>query len=178
MMVVTQVTDFLSLLVLFADVFIVMLLVLLLVPSVRQKGFLSELWSFLRRHALTIGFVAALISMSGSLFFSEIAKYTPCELCWFQRICMYPQVLLLGIAAWKRDVLVVKRYFLPLAVVGGVIAAYQYVTQVAAVTSFCSADAVSCSSSYVFHLGYITIPMMAFTGFALIVLSALIAKRR
>ena len=53
--------------------------------------------------ALVLAFLVAAISMSGSLYFSEGAHFTPCKLCWYQRIAMYPLVPVLGLAAWRRD---------------------------------------------------------------------------
>ncbi|MCS0543365.1 disulfide bond formation protein B, partial [Aeromonas veronii] len=52
---------------------------------------------------LFIAFAAALISTLGSLYFSEIQKFVPCELCWYQRIFMYPLAIILGIAIFKKN---------------------------------------------------------------------------
>ena len=60
--------------------------------------------------------IPALLAMIGSLYYSEIVHYQPCTLCWYQRIAMYPLVLILGIAAWRRD-LGVRIYAIPLAAV-------------------------------------------------------------
>ena len=65
--------------------------------------------------ALGLAWVVALIATLGSLFYSQIAHYVPCELCWYQRIAMYPMALLLAIAALRRDS-GVRRYLIPLAV--------------------------------------------------------------
>ena len=69
------------------------------------------------------GFVVAAIATGGSLFFSEIAGFPPCELCWFQRICMYPLSILLLIIAWHGDNRA-ARYLLPLPVVGAGVSIY------------------------------------------------------
>jgi len=82
----------------------------------------------LSRFALAGAWMVALLAMTGSLYFSEVAHYTPCLLCWYQRIAMYPLVLVLGIAAWRRD-LGIRLYAIPLAAVGSVISAYHYLLE-------------------------------------------------
>src|SRR3989344_1769555 len=123
---------------------------------------------FFRRHALLFSFIVALIATSGSLFYSEIAGYTPCVLCWYQRIFMYPLVLVLGAAliGKKRGVV---RYDAPLAAAGGLIALYHYSLQrfPLLLSAPCEAGA-SCARVYTFTFGYVTIPMMALTAFLLI----------
>lgn len=71
-----------------------------------------------------LAWVTALIATLGSLYFSEIQKFNPCPLCWYQRICMYPLVVILGIAAFRSDY-GARKYALSLAVIGWSIALYQ-----------------------------------------------------
>lgn len=134
-------------------------------------------------HALTLMLITALAATLGSLFFSDIAGWTPCKLCWLQRICMYPQVVLLAIALWKRDVNV-ARYLLALSVIGVLIAVYHYHEQVvAALTPVdpsvpCDATGVSCAATQIhFTFGYITLPMMALTVFLLNILGSVAVLR-
>ena len=77
-----------------------------------------------RENRLYLAWIVALIATLGSLYFSELRGFNPCILCWYQRICMYPQVLLLGIAAFAGEV-GIRRYALPLAVIGWFTALYQ-----------------------------------------------------
>lgn len=130
------------------------------------------------RNGLQFAFVVAFVSMLGSLFYSEIARYTPCELCWYQRILMYPQALLLLIALVKRD-LGVTKYTLWISLIGALVAGYHYLLQLNLVPAPCSAVgySVACSQRFVMEYGYITIPMMAFTGFVLILLTMLAVRR-
>ena len=120
------------------------------------------------RWALPAAFLVALVSMVGSLFFSEIAKYTPCELCWFQRILMYPLVLILGIAVVRKERLMAP-YVMVLTLIGAVIAAYHYSLQLG-VTPLapCSEIMGSCAAKQSMTYGYITIPVMSLTAFILI----------
>jgi disulfide bond formation protein DsbB len=106
--------------------------------------------------------------MGGSLYFSEVANYTPCPLCWYQRIAMYPLVVILGIAALRSD-LAVRRYVLPLVAIGSVISIYHYqLERFPSQTSVaCSAD-VPCTVVWIWRFHYISIPFMALSAFALI----------
>jgi disulfide bond formation protein DsbB len=117
------------------------------------------------------GWLATLVAatcMAGSLYYSEHAHFTPCKLCWYQRICMYPLVLVLLIAAARRD-RAVRVYAVPLAVVGAAIALYHFQLQLFPDQStFCAVEA-PCTTKEVEELGFITIPFMAFCGFAAIV---------
>ncbi|MFB6099679.1 MAG: disulfide bond formation protein B [Candidatus Nanohalobium sp.] len=91
--------------------------------------------------------------------------WTPCRLCWFQRILMYPLVLLFGVS-WLLDTDVAE-YAVPMATIGGGIAAYHYMIQ--RIEQFhsagCSIMQVSCDTEYTFYMGIVTIPFMAFTAF-------------
>jgi disulfide bond formation protein DsbB len=127
----------------------------------------SALAGFLSRNGIKLGFLVALAATSGSLFFSEGAGFEPCRLCWFQRVFMYPQVVLLGLAWLKKDSKIVD-YSLALAIIGALISLYHnYVYYTTQVAGFCGlgASGISCATRYFSEFGYITIPMMALTGF-------------
>jgi hypothetical protein len=131
-----------------------------------------------RKYGGLAAFIVALTALSGSLYFSEIAGYEPCKLCWFQRIFMYPLVLVLGIAVYKKDY-AAKRYVVPMAIIGAVIAAYHYVsaTLVKAAAVSCTLDGPSCFVDYFTDYGYVTIPMMALTAFMAIGILAWLWKK-
>lgn len=123
------------------------------------------------QHNLKLAFIVALTATLGSLFYSDIAKFTPCILCWFQRIFMYPQAILLGIAAYKRDY-GIKVYATALSLVGGAISVLHYYEQITYNPLIPCASvgySVSCTERFVMTYGYITIPLMALTAFALII---------
>lgn len=119
--------------------------------------------------------LVSLIAMLGSLYFSEIEGFIPCELCWYQRISMYPLVLILGIATFKND-LQVPRYVLPLSLLGGSISVLHYLEQ--KVPGFGGikpcVSGVPCSSEYINWMGFITIPFLALIAFVLITIAMLI----
>ena len=139
-----------------------------------QKGL-----RFFKNNYLVLAFTVALTATSGSLFYSEIAGYEPCKLCWFQRIFMYPQVFILGLALYKKENLVAP-YSLLLSLIGAAIALYHYLLQLNIAPSLpCSAVgySVACSKIFVMNFGYITIPFMAFSAFLLLIFLALIKKK-
>lgn len=130
--------------------------------------------------AFILAFVVAFVAMAGSLVYSEIIGYEPCKLCWFQRIFMYPQVFILGLALIKKD-RAAADYSIILSVVGAIIAGYHYLLQRGAVpATTCSVVgySVSCAQKFVMQYGYITIPLMALTAFVAIALLMLAYKRR
>lgn len=129
---------------------------------------------------LWFAFLISLFSMLISLFYSDIALYTPCLLCWYQRIFMYPQVFILGLAIYKKDVMVVG-YSIILAAVGALIALYQVYLQLGGASiGVCTtvANTVSCTTKYVLEFGYVTIPVMSLTTFLLILISMLSLKMK
>ena len=115
--------------------------------------------------ALWLAFLIALTATSGSLYFSQVAGLEPCHLCWYQRIAMYPLVLILGIAAWRGDI-GIRRYVAPLATIGAVIAAYHVVLQrlPGLPTVSCSLTA-PCNAIELERFGFVTIPFMALVAF-------------
>lgn len=118
---------------------------------------------------LLFSWILAIIATAGSLYFSEILHYVPCTFCWYQRILMYPLVILLGRAFYEQD-LKIHRYILPLSILGMLVSGYHYSLQkIPALQHFemCQSG-VPCSGEYINWLGFITIPFLAFIAFTLI----------
>ena len=119
------------------------------------------------------------VSTTISLFFSSVLEYEPCVLCWYQRICLFPLILILGAGLFPFDKGVV-RYALPLAAVGGVIAFYHTLLYGGIIPESiqpCS-KGVSCTEKYFELFGFVSIPMLSFLAFSTIVTLLLILKRR
>lgn len=120
---------------------------------------------------LYTAWIVSVIATLGSLYFSEIHGFIPCELCWYQRILMYPLTLVLGIGTFQND-LAVKKYVLPMAVIGWSISLFHYLQQ--KVPGFAKikpcVDGVPCSAEYINWLGFITIPFLALIAFTLIII--------
>jgi mannose/fructose/N-acetylgalactosamine-specific phosphotransferase system component IIC len=128
-------------------------------------------------YGLRLAWLVSIVATLGSLFYSQVAHYIPCELCWYQRIAMYPLVVVLGIAVVRRDE-AVRRYVIPVAAIGAIISTYHYVIQQfpdLAVTS-CSATGVPCTGHWVWKFGFVSIPLMALACFGTI-LAVLILDR-
>ena len=101
--------------------------------------------------------------------FSEVAGFIPCELCWYQRICMYPLHLLTLFAALTSDYRF-ARYLLPLPIVGAGVSVYHLLIENAVIKepSACQIGGAGCAVKWINEFGYITIPTLALTGFALL----------
>ncbi|TRY26297.1 disulfide bond formation protein B [Brevibacillus sp. LEMMJ03] len=132
----------------------------------------------IKEYALFGSWVVSLIATAGSLFFSEVMKYIPCELCWFQRIFMYPLVILLGVAAAKKDYHM-SSYALILSVIGGCISLYHYLIQkVPALNDLGTAcGIIPCNTDYINWLGFITIPFLALVAFIMIAVLQVFIRR-
>lgn len=123
---------------------------------------------FIEDYALYFAWLISLIATLGSLYFSEIREFVPCELCWIQRIFMYPLTILLGIAAFTNDIRM-RLYILPLTIIGGSISLYHYLVQ--KVPGFANikpcVQGVPCNIQYINWFGFVTIPFLALTAFTL-----------
>ena len=115
----------------------------------------------------------------GSFFFSEIMELPPCNLCWYQRIFMFPLPIVLFMGLFPFDPKVV-RYGLPLAIGGWLVAAYHMLLHVGIIpesVSPCS-QGVSCKTDYLDLFGFVSIPLLSFTAFSATVALLVVLKRR
>ena len=122
-------------------------------------------------------FLVASIATGGSLFFSEIAGFIPCELCWYQRICMYPLSIITLLAALANDRRV-ARYLLPLPLFGAGVSVYHLLVEngVVGQSKTCLISAPGgCGVKWINEFGYVTIPTLALTAFALLFAFLLLA---
>ena len=128
--------------------------------------------SLSRRLPLFIALLAAWIATLGSLYFSEVAGFVPCKLCWVQRIFMYPLAEILLVAVLRRDDNV-PYYVLPLSLIGMSVSTYHYLlqkTDLFTEGAVCSGG-VPCNIDYINWLGFITIPFLALTAFVIITIA-------
>ena len=121
---------------------------------------------FLDKHFLMLSFFISLVSSVFPLVYSEIINYLPCYLCWWQRIFMFPGMIMYAIALWDRDRKVI-RYVTPLFFLGFLVSVYQNFFYYFGGSDLpCDASGVSCYQRVVSEFGgYISIPMMALTAF-------------
>jgi disulfide bond formation protein DsbB len=123
--------------------------------------------------------VVAASAVLGALFFSEVMNLPPCLLCWYQRIFMFPLVLLLPLGLFPFDPGIV-RYALPLAAVGGAIALFHVLLTwwlIPERITPCT-QGVPCGSNPIELFGFISIPLLSLTAFAVIIALLLAARRR
>ena len=136
----------------------------------RESLFGSELW---------LAWGIALVATLGSLFFSEYADFTPCRLCWFQRIAMYPLAAVLLVGALRREARSAVQYALVFPIAGAIVAIYHIYIEInpSAESASCKVGA-PCSVKWIEEFGYVTIPVLALTAFAAIAGLLLLAWSR
>ena len=126
----------------------------------------SSTWS---RLGLFGSLIAALAATMGSLYFSEVSGFTPCTLCWYQRILMYPLAGLLALGIMRRDNHL-PHLVLPFSLLGQGVAVYHFLlqkTQMFGAPSSCGVG-VTCTTVWIDWFGFITIPLLAMLGFMVI----------
>ncbi len=124
-----------------------------------------------------LAWIIALVATVGSLFFSEVMQLPPCVLCWYQRIAMYPLVVVIGAGIIMRDTKL-KSYALPLSLIGLAISIYHNLLYYGILPESIApcTQGISCTTVQFQWLGFITIPLMALTAFIGISLCLLFSK--
>ena len=170
-MTIDTVTLFFALLAVALQLGIALTLLSFLIPSAR-----IALMDAIAPIALLMAAAIAVVSMLGSLYLSEVAKFTPCKLCWYQRTAMYPSAILLVIAAFRGDG-TVRRYVLPLVGLGAIISSYHILLERFPNLESGTCDPTNpCSLIWFEKFGFVTIPVMALTAF--LAIAGLLSIRR
>ncbi|MBI3443069.1 disulfide bond formation protein B [Candidatus Woesebacteria bacterium] len=133
---------------------------------------------YLTKHIAYIAWMQALVATLGSLYFSEVRHFSPCILCWYQRILMYPLVLIIAVGILKKDK-GLHDYVLPMSILGLLIALYHVLLEkgiLPEAVAPCTLGA-SCTIKYVGYFGFITIPVMSLTAFIVITMCMIIFKK-
>ena len=135
-----------------------------------QKAKLNEFLPYL-------AWIIAVIATAGSLFFSEVMQLPPCVLCWYQRVAIYPLVLIIGSGIIMRDSRM-KSYALPICLIGLAVSIYHNLLYYGLIPESITpcAEGISCTSRQIEWLGFITIPLMALTSFISLALCLLFYK--
>lgn len=113
--------------------------------------------------------LVATIATLGSLFFSEVMEQPPCILCWYQRILMYPLVIIFLVGLFPLDKNIFK-YSVPFVIIGWLTALYHNLLQheiISEAMTPCS-QGIPCSTKYMSIFGFLTIPMLSFIAFSII----------
>jgi Disulfide bond formation protein DsbB len=169
-MIVRSMTLLFSMLTVVADLAVIVFTVLAIAArhSEGAADVRDRVWERAGDIALPMAFLVGLTCTLGSLYYSEIAHFDPCKLCWFQRIAMYPLPLLLGIATLRRD-RAIRIYAIPMALVGASISIYHYQLERFPNQTHLSCTLDSpCTTVWFWKFHYISLPMMALSGFLLI----------
>ena len=164
-------TNFFLVLTLVADAVVVAgaLLGLAALVSKRARARALDVARFVGPQAVLVAWIVALVTMLGSLYYSEHAGYLPCELCWYQRILMYPLVIVLGVGWLRRDSKVWMTAA-PFVVIGAPLSLYHWLVE--RVPSFAESSSCSivapCTAPYFEKLGFVTLAWMCLSSFLLI----------
>src|SRR4051812_10821806 len=162
---------FFTILTLLANVAVIVAAVLALgalaSPRIRSVG--AALLGAVGPSARAFAWIVATVTTLGSLYYSEIANFVPCRLCWYQRICMYPLAVILLVGLLLKDRRV-RWYAAPFVIVGAPLSLYHWLVERVdffAKSSSCSAEA-PCTVPWFQELGYVTLAFMALSAFLLI----------
>ena len=138
----------------------------------------SALFQWIKKYSVHIGFLIAFAGVFGSLMYSEVFKFAPCTFCWWQRIFLYPQVIVFGLGAYYHE----KKIWITgvvLSLIGICFSAYHVLLQAGIVgaNAACVTSGVSCEKIDVLIFGWITIPIMCLVLFASILTVSYVAHR-
>jgi len=139
-----------------------------------REGEQARGWSF-----IFASWLVACVSTLASLFLSDVMHVVPCVLCWYQRICMYPLVLLLPVGMFAPDRNLI-RYTLPLASLGLGLAVFHLLVVAGYVPESMQpcTQGVPCSEVQVQWFGFVTVPLLSALSFLLIIVLLLVGHRR
>jgi disulfide bond formation protein DsbB len=140
-----------------------------------RVAFAREAGSAVAGAAPWLSFLVAAGATAGSLYFSEVANYVPCRLCWFQRTAMYPLSVILLVAAIRHD-RGARFYVVPLAAIGALVSSYHYLLEwkPSLEGGACSAVGPACADIWFREFGFVTLAFMALAGFLSIIVFSLV----
>ncbi len=129
---------------------------------------------FLQKHALYFAWLISLIGFCLSVFYGEVLGNPPCPLCWYQRVALFPLVILLGMAAYRKDVFIVN-YALPIVFLGAAVAVFHFLQPYISLFQKVKVCRWGTPCS---HTGFsLVFPLLSAIGFFLIALLLLIERK-
>jgi len=168
----TDIVILLSVLGVVGQVLVALGIVVGVLALVGVRGPLDWIRNLLWGYELWGAFVVAAFATGGSLFYSQVAGFIPCEFCWFQRMMMYPLSILTLLIAARGDNRA-ARYLLPLPVVGAGTSIYHMLLEhhVIKEPGACTLTGGGCTANWIalHSFGYLTIPTLALTAFLLLI---------
>ena len=144
-------------------------------PSHHVQDTATHMITITQRASSYVAFIAALVAMLGSLYFSEITGFIPCTLCWYQRILMYPLTVILLVGILRKD-RGIYYYVLPFSLLGIFVSTYHYLiqkTDLFSNTNACTTG-IPCSTTWINWFGFVTIPFLALIAFLTITIMMLV----
>lgn len=150
--------------------------ILLISFFIKKQSFVQKISKYIGENAVAASLLVATMATVSSLFLSEVAGFPPCKLCWFQRIFMYPQVIVLGAVLLLND-MKARIIALILSIIGFVIAVYHILVQFFPASFKCSDEIANCALKSFTYYGYITIPVMSATTFLMIIVLLIFSFR-
>lgn len=134
---------------------------------------------FFRENLAQLALLQTTVAAAGSLYFSEVLKFPPCILCWYQRIFMYPLVVILAVGIWKKDKNL-PLFVLPLSIAGAIIAIYHnllYYKIIPQSQAPCTLG-ISCTTKQIEWFGFVTIPLLSLAAFAAVTILMLLFRKQ
>ncbi len=170
-------THYLALLTIIGAVFVVLFAIFVAYQSYKKD--IGKYAQCFGNYIFPLGFFITLGGTFLTLFYSEVLHYAPCDLCWYQRVFLYPQIFMFAYAWYKKD-LAVLPYVLVLSVFGFLVAVYHHALQIGFdLMKPCSTAlfAVDCAKPSFIEFGFVTFPFMAVVLFGFLsVLSWVVIK--
>lgn len=164
-------TRFLSVLSILGTIGFAIGLAMFIYSFTSEKEF--KLVSLIAKYILPIGFLLTILGVFLTLYYQYSVGYAPCELCWYQRIFLYPQMFMFGYAWYKKDMKVLPHAFM-LSLIGFAIAVYHHILQLGYnIYKPCSTApfAVDCAKPSFIEYGFVTFPFMAAVLFGWLLLT-------
>ncbi len=134
--------------------------------------------NWFKKHALYIAWIVALVATLGSLYFQYVMGFPPCVLCWYQRIAMYPLVVIIPIGIIRKDI-VLPLYIMTLGLIGSAIAIYHNLLYYKIIPDSLAPCAlgVSCTTKFVEWFGFLTIPLLSLIALIIITVCGFVAYK-
>jgi len=150
-------------------IFLQVIILLIAINFIFNRSQNNKILIFFKNYTFYLGFLAALGAVVLSLFYSDVVGYPPCELCWIQRVFLYPQLVLFGMELYKKEKSIVD-FSIAFAILGSITSIYHVYVEAGGTKGLACANInpasttqVSCAVRYIYEFGYITMPIMALT---------------
>lgn len=134
--------------------------------------------NWIQKNGLYGAWIVALIGCTGSLYFQYGLHFPPCVLCWYQRIALYPLVIIIPVGIIRKDT-GLAAYALPLTVIGGSIALYHNLLYYKIIPENLApcVQGISCTTKFIEYFGFLTIPLLSLIAFIAITLLMMMARK-